>query len=189
MRNTVMTHKGFKRLRAWLMLVVLALPLTLTAPIAHADDSTIVGDYVEGLLAYGSSDYNTALENWRPLAKQGVALAQYNLALMYYHGEGVERDLKEAARLYRLAAEQGVASAQNNLGVMYKNGEGVFQDLEKSYMWLTLAWVNGDEKAPEARHLVKQQMRLDFSLGDVAIKRTEKAARQCYDSNYQDCGR
>jgi len=36
--------------------------------------------------------------------------------------------------------------------------------------------------------LVKQQMRLDFSLGDVAIKRAEKAARQCYDSNYQDCG-
>jgi TPR repeat protein len=71
---------------------------------------------------------------------------------------------------------------------MYKNGEGVFQNLEKSYMWLILAAVNGEEKAPKARDLVKQQMRLDFSLGDVAVKRAEKAARQCYDSNYQDCG-
>jgi len=164
------------------------LALTLTAPIAHADVSTIFGDYVEGLLAYGSGDYNTALENWRPLAEQGHALAQFHLAVMYDNGEGVFPDKKEAARLYRLAAEQGDALAQYNLGVMYKNGEGVFQDLEKSYMWLTLAWVNGDEKAPEARHLVKQQMRLDFSLGDVAIKRAEKAVRQCYDSNYQDCG-
>ena len=189
MRNAVITHKGFKLLRAWLMLVVLALPLTLTAPIAHADVSTIFGDYVEGLLAYGSGDYNTALENWRPLAEQGHALAQFHLAVMYDNGEGVFPDKKEAVRLYRLAAKQGNAKAQHNLGLMYRKGEGVFQDLEKSYTWLILAAVNGAEKAPQARDLVKQQMRLDFSLGDVAIKRTEKAARQCYDSNYQDCGR
>jgi len=106
-----MMHKGFNRLRAWLMRVVLALPLTLTAPIAHADD------FIDGWRAYSEGNYTKALSKW-----------------------------------------------------------------------LTLAWVNGDEKAPEARHLVKQQMRLDFSLGDVAIKRAEKAARQCYDSNYQDCG-
>ena len=178
-----MTHKGFKRLRAWLMLVVLALPLTLTAPITHADD------FIDGWRAYSEGDYDIALSKWLPLAKQEDASAQLFLAVMYHNGEGVERDLKEAARLYRLAAKQGVASAQNNLGLMYRKGEGVFQNLEKSYMWLILAAVNGSEKAPQTRDLVKRQMRLDFSLGDVAIKRTEKAARQCYDSNYQDCGR
>ena len=183
MRNAVMTHKGFKRLRAWLMLVVLAMTLTLTAPIAYADD------FINGWRAYSEGNYTKALSKWLPLAKQGDADAQFNLAMMYYHGEGVERDWKEAARLFRLAAEQGDALAQYNLGVMYHNGEGVFQDLEKSYMWIILAAVNGDGKAPKARDLMKQEMRLDFSLGDVAIKRTEKAARQCYDSNYQDCGR
>jgi TPR repeat protein len=137
MRNTVMTHKGFKRLRAWLMLVVLALPLTLTAPIAHADD------FIDGWRAYSEGDYDKVLSKWLPLAEQGHVLAQLDLAWMYYHGEGVERDLKEAARLYRLAAEQGVASAQNNLGVMYKNGEGVFPDKKEAARLYRLAAEQG----------------------------------------------
>ena len=36
------------------------------------------------------------------------------------YGEGVIKDLEEAARLYRLAADQGNAVAQNNLGFCYK---------------------------------------------------------------------
>ena len=91
-------------------------------------------------------------------------------------------------RLYRLAAKQGDASAQNNLGIMYGIGEGVFRDLEKSYLWLILAAVNGAENASEARDLVKKQMLLNSSLGPAAVKRAEKVARRCHDSNYQDCG-
>jgi TPR repeat protein len=34
---------------------------------------------------------------------------------MYNHGEGVEQDLVEAARLFKLAAEGGYAMAQFNL--------------------------------------------------------------------------
>ena len=61
-------------------------------------------------------------------AGQGLAEAQYNLALRYYNGEGVRQDYAEAVRWVRLAAEQGDARAQANLGVMYGNGEGVPQD-------------------------------------------------------------
>jgi len=81
-----------------------------------------------------------------------------------------------------------LASAQHNLALMNYNGEGVFQDLEKAYMWFALAAVNGVEKAPKARELVKQAMLEDFSFGPAAVKRAEKAARRCYDSDYQDCG-
>ncbi len=37
----------------------------------------------EGAAAYDRGDYATALREFRPLAEQGLAVAQYNLGLMY----------------------------------------------------------------------------------------------------------
>ena len=47
----------------------------------------VVADYDAGLAAYERDDYATALEEWRPLAQQGVSAAQFNLGLLYYHGD------------------------------------------------------------------------------------------------------
>ena len=57
-------------------------------------------------------------DEWKLLAEQGIAEAQYNLALMYSRGEGISRDDKEAVKWYRRAAEQGIAGAQSKLGLM-----------------------------------------------------------------------
>ena len=73
-------------------------------------------DFDRGLAAAQSGDFATALKEWRPLAEQGDALAQYNLGAMYEFGDGVVQDYAEAVRWYRLAAEQGHAKAQYNLG-------------------------------------------------------------------------
>ena len=67
-------------------------------------------------------------QEWKPLADQGDADAQYNLGLMYDYGYGVAEDDAEAARWYRLAADQGHAIAQYNLGLMYASGRGVVED-------------------------------------------------------------
>ncbi len=80
-----------------------------------------------------------ALREWRPLAEQGNANAQFFLGVMYDKGQGVRQDLREAARWFRKAAEQGVAEAQSNLGFMYGYGEGVPQDYAQAYMWYDLA--------------------------------------------------
>ena len=56
-----------------------------------------------------------AVRWYRLAAEQGLALAQYNLGVMYDNGEGVPEDDVEAVRWYRLAAEQGLALAQYNL--------------------------------------------------------------------------
>jgi len=85
-------------------------------------------DFVKGSVAYISGDFATALKEWKPLAEQGDAAAQYNLGQMYRFGKGVIQDYAEAVKWYRKAAEQGYALAQNNLGYMYANGEGVTQD-------------------------------------------------------------
>ncbi len=83
---------------------------------------------IEGAAAYLRGDYATALREYRPLAKQGNAEAQFFLGVMYEQGQGVPQDYAKAVKWYRKAAEQGYADAQHTLGVMYEYGEGVPQD-------------------------------------------------------------
>jgi TPR repeat protein len=53
----------------------------------------------------------------RLAAEQGDADPQLDLSCKYEHGEGVEKDEAEAARLYAQAAKQDHADAQHNLGI------------------------------------------------------------------------
>ena len=46
-------------------------------------------DFQKGLTAYDRGDYATALREWKPLAEQGNASAQFNLGVMYDKGRGV----------------------------------------------------------------------------------------------------
>jgi len=101
-------------------------------------------DFKAGKDAYDRRDYSTALKEWRPLADQGYANAQYNLGVLYEKGQGVPQDNAEAVRWWRLAAEQGVALAQANLGVMYYRGQGVPQINAEAARWWRLAAEQGD---------------------------------------------
>jgi len=60
-----------------------------------------------GKEAYYRGDYDTALKEWRPLAEQGFASAQNNLAKMYRRGQGVPKDDVLAHMWWSLAAAQG----------------------------------------------------------------------------------
>ena len=40
-------------------------------------------DFNKGWAAYESGDYATALKEWKPLAQQGLAQAQFNLGKFY----------------------------------------------------------------------------------------------------------
>ncbi|WP_435229433.1 hypothetical protein ACMAZE_12060 [Pseudopelagicola sp. nBUS_20] len=48
--------------------------------------SVLAQDFDKGFKAYQAGDYATALQEWRPLAEQGNADAQFNLGNMYYSG-------------------------------------------------------------------------------------------------------
>jgi len=100
-------------------------------------------DFDKGLKGAQNGNFATALREFRPLAVQGHADAQYNLALMYEHGRGVTQDDKEAVKWYRKAAEQAYASAQYNLGVMYEHGRGVPQDDKEAVKWYRKAAEQG----------------------------------------------
>ncbi len=77
-------------------------------------------------------------------ADQGDAFAQFYLGGMYYHGQGVPQDYKEAVKWYKKAGENGDPVAQYNLGEMYLNGKGVAQDYEEAVKWVRKAAVQED---------------------------------------------
>ena len=93
--------------------------------------------------SYEKGDYETALREFKPLAEQGNAAAQYNLGQMYRRGQGVPHDYKTAVKWYRLAAEQGNAYAQTNLGNRYRSGQGVPVDYKTAEKWFRLAAEQG----------------------------------------------
>jgi len=69
-----------------------------TLPLAGAD-------FEAGKQAFAKGDYAAALQEWRPLAEQGLPFAAYNVALLYAKGQGVKQDPAEAAKWYRVAAD------------------------------------------------------------------------------------
>ncbi len=119
-------------MRALCGVFVFVLALVLSAPVLAAN-------FQAGLDAAERVDYAAALKEWRPLAEQGHADAQYNMGVLYDHGWGAAQDYAASAKWYRLAAEQGHADAQYNLGVLYDHGWGVAQDYVQAHMWFNLA--------------------------------------------------
>jgi hypothetical protein len=105
--------------------LVMGLSLVMGSGIVWAAD--------KGLEAAQKGDFATALREWRPLAEQGDAGAQYNLGVMYRQGQGVPQDDKTAVKWYRLAAEQGHAEAQETVKIVQEkiedeSGKRLLQD-------------------------------------------------------------
>lgn len=99
-----------------------------SAQIQIADDDTELPDYKAyetGLDAAYAGDYDTALREFTIAAEAGLHLAQYNLGVMYFTGEGVTQDYTLAYKWTRMAAEQGHINAQYNLGTLFYNGLGM----------------------------------------------------------------
>lgn len=138
-------------------------------------------DFQKGAEAYVSGDYQTALNEWSPLAEQGDASAQSNLGVMYKSGDGVTQDYVQAIKWYRLAAEQGHAKAQNNLGLMYYKGEGVIQDNVYAHMWYNIADSLGNEIAPKNRDIIAEIM----TAADIS--KAQELARECVAKKYKGC--
>jgi TPR repeat protein len=140
--------------------IYLVLAVALTSMSSHG---AFARDFEKGFAAYHRGDFKTALKEWRPLAEQGEAVAQYYLGQMYRRGEGVPLDDGKAVKWWRKAAEHGHADAQYNLawmyrktaeggnatsqsslGLMYYNGDFVPQDYEQAAKWYRRAAEQGN---------------------------------------------
>jgi uncharacterized protein len=89
------------------------------------------------------------LQKYLAKAQAGDVDAQYNIGIMYYHGEGVAKDHDQALKWFHLAAEQNDAEAQFNLGFMYGKGEGTPKNHRASMEWFQKAASQGHSGAHE----------------------------------------
>lgn len=110
-------------------LFCIALFICATTPV-------IANDYNEGFLAAESGNYDTAMSKWGPLASDGHAIAQFNIALMYHGGLGVPTNEAEAVKWYKKSANNGYHVAQEFLAAAYEEGWfGLQRDQKLAKFW------------------------------------------------------
>jgi len=79
-------------------------------------------DMASGVAAFQKEDYQTAYQEFRPLAEAGDPKAQYYIGFMHYSGKGTGQNNAEAIKWVKPAAESGVADAQYLFAVMTEAG-------------------------------------------------------------------
>ena len=140
---------------------LLAASLLLSLQATYA----LAADLGKATRAFDQQDYSAALDELKPLAKEGNADASNMLGQMYENGWGVDIDLVKAKRLYtrganighlesvnslralkneeyqkelvkvRSDADAGNAAAQNRLGEMYEFGYGLKRSPAMALDW------------------------------------------------------
>lgn len=102
-----------------------------------------------GNFAYAERNFARAKKFWEESAAKGNSHAQTSLGNLYFHGEGVSRDLNLAKEWFEKAVATGNHVAQCCLGYMYYKGEGVPRDLDVAEKLYEKAAAQGNQHALE----------------------------------------
>lgn len=95
-----------------------------------------LGCYYDGQFAgVVTTDSNEALKYKLVAAKAGYALAQHDVALMYFRQGNPE----EALKWWKLAGDQGHEKSLYSLSMAYSAGKGAPKDLSLSYAYFKLS--------------------------------------------------
>lgn len=117
------------------------------------------------------------VNNLKKLAKEGHALAQYNLAIIY---EQDRNNKLQAFRLYKKAAQQGYAPAQYNLAKIYYQRNETKKNFTSALRWFEKAALQGFFLAQYSLgiiHYKDERSKQDFTS---AFKWFKQAAQQGY---------
>ncbi|CAG8448932.1 9806_t:CDS:2 [Diversispora eburnea] len=127
---------------------------------AHAAVGDITAKYWKGYYLYYNlidgpeeSEQERAIEAtklFKEAADEGdMPEAQLRYGNCLFKGEGVIRNLTEAAIYFKKAAENGNATAMFNMGKIYYYGMGINQDISEGEKYLKLAAYNKQKQAVE----------------------------------------
>ena len=115
--------------------------------------------------------YN-AIDKYHCSRRKEDAESHFSLGDMYFSGQGVPQDYKEAVKWYRRAAEQGSIEAQYNLGVSYRDGQGVPRNYAMAHMYWNIASESGHKNAIRNRDILEKKMT------PSQIEKAQKLARE-----------
>jgi TPR repeat protein len=112
-------------------------------------------------------DYSKSNELLLKAGELGSSEAYYNLGNAYYHGKGVERNVKKGKKYWELAAIGGNVSARNNLGAT----EGYAGNEQRAYRHFMIAAKAGDKECLD-------KVRKGFERGAVTKDDYAEALRE-----------
>ena len=105
---------------------------------------------------------------WTKAANLGDVNAKVNLGLLYYDGNIVSQDYKEAFKWFTEAAEAGNIVGIFQAGLCYQKGRGVEKDIEKAIEYYKKGMEHGDVQCAH-------------NLGSIYLDRKDlKEAYNCY---------
>jgi len=93
---------------------------------------------------------------YKRASEYGHAEAQYQLALCYYEGRGVEKNLSLSAKWFLKSAEQGNIAAQCQVGYCYLLGRGLPRDEIEGYAYLNMASAKDESLRQDVRELERE---------------------------------
>jgi len=104
--------------------------------------ATIRLDLLQSKLATNPAQV-TIFRSFKAKAEKGDAIAQFSLGNCYENGNGVAKNLDEAANWWRKAADHGHPNAQCKTGLCYESGIGVPRDFAQAISWYRKAAEQG----------------------------------------------
>lgn len=123
-------------------------------------------------------DKANAAKWYRTLADNGTPNEKTKIGNIFYKGEDITQDYKQAYELYSQAAASGDAEAQNNIGWFYQRGFYVDKDDKNAFEWYLKAAEQGMAVSQEAvgySYVTGRGVKQDFSQ---AVNWYTKAANQ-----------
>jgi TPR repeat protein len=151
----------------------------LAGPAAQADDVS------DGDAAYHNGDYSKAIKLLLPQAKRGNAVAERDIGIMYFGGNGFARDSRKAVRWFARSARQGQTAAQVDLGIAYATGEGVEPNPVQAYVWFNAA----ASQRPGIKTVAAQYRdHIARNFSPDQLQMAQRMAARCQATNYKDCG-
>ncbi|MGI9259011.1 MAG: tetratricopeptide repeat protein [Gammaproteobacteria bacterium] len=117
-----------------------ALLLTLVTSQAQAG-------LAEGYAAYERGEFESAYAELLPVAEAGDVNAAYYLGLLYWEGQGVDKNVDNALVWLNDAAERGHTGAQLTVALAHERGQGVQQNYHVGAEWMMEAARGGNADA------------------------------------------
>jgi len=101
-------------------------------------------------------------------AEQGHRYAQYNIAVMLFHGQGILQDRAAAFAWSAKAAAQGVPESEALLGDLYAAGLGTAPDRDSARRWYARAAAHGNAIASRRLRALEEGSRRGSTATDAA---------------------
>ena len=147
--------------------------------------SAVRADQVsDGDAAYHNGDYSRAKKLLMPQARRGNAVAERDIGIMYFGGDGFVRNSREAVKWFALSAMHGQIAAQVDLGIAYATGESIRPNPVQAYVWFSAA----ASQRPRAKTVAAQYRdHIAAKLSPDQLQLAQHVAAHCQATNYEDC--